>query len=461
MILLPLSQQVDIRSVEHNPISTRFPPLITVPRCIGESFTGKSLYIYNLEPHHAPNHARKGYTPLSSSPDWDVIILGAGASGLMCAATAGRRGRRVMVVDHARRAGEKIRVSGGGRCNFTHLKASAHHYLSDPASDPNFPQAALKAFTPKAFLDLLGRHGISHHEKTPGQLFCDHSAEQVVAMLLAECQRSKVKVLLEQTIQQVTALPSGFRVQTAQGTWTTRALVVALGGRSMPKLGATPLGYEIARQFGLRIVPTRPGLTPLSFGGDIRESCRDLTGLSVQATVTCQSARFTDDLLFTHRGLSGPVILQISSHWRGGEAITVDLTPGVAIYPLLKQAREREPGLNLRTIVSRFLPKRLALQRIALAGGDGRMAEIADKRLQLAAELVNQWRVTPNGTGGFDRAEVTVGGVDTRALDPHTLACPSVPGLYCIGEVVDVTGWLGGFNLQWAWSSGHAAGSAV
>ncbi|MBF0192626.1 MAG: NAD(P)/FAD-dependent oxidoreductase [Magnetococcales bacterium] len=395
---------------------------------------------------------------MSSSPDWEVIVLGAGASGLMCAATAGRRGRRVMVLDHARRAGEKIRVSGGGRCNFTHLHAEARHYL---CHDPVFPQAALKSFPPQAFLDLLTRHGIAHHAKKPGQLFCDDSAERVVAMLLAECQRHHVTLFTSQTLRQVTALPSGFRVQTAQGSWTTASLVVALGGRSMPKLGATALGYDLARQFGLKIVPTKPGLTPLSFGGDLREGCRDLTGLSVPATVSCATARFTDDLLFTHRGLSGPAILQISSHWRGGEAITVDLTPGIDLYPRLKEASAREPGLNLRTIVSRFLPKRLALQRIALAGGDGRMAEIADKRLRLVAEQINQWRVVPSGTGGFDRAEVTVGGVDTRALEPHTLACRTVPGLHFIGEVVDVTGWLGGFNLQWAWSSGHAAGSVA
>ncbi|MBF0626809.1 MAG: NAD(P)/FAD-dependent oxidoreductase [Magnetococcales bacterium] len=395
---------------------------------------------------------------MTRPPDWDVIILGAGASGLMCAATAGRRGRRVLVVDHARRMGEKVRVSGGGRCNFTHRAARPDHYL---ATDPDFPRLALQAFTPKDFIHLLDRHGIRHQEKEPGQLFCAGSAEQVVSMLQDECRRSGVNILAGQKIHRVDAEQHRFAVTTDQGRWQSAALVVALGGRSMPKLGATTLGYDLARQFGLKIVPPRPGLVPLTFGGEMLAQCRAWTGISLKATVSCSQARFTDELLFTHRGLSGPVILQISSYWRPGEPLTLDLAPGIELFARLRQAKEEESGLHLRTVLSRFLPRKLATEWLVTQGGEGRMAEIADKRLRLLADGLHQWRVTPLGTSGFERAEVTVGGVDTNALDPCTMACRTVPGLFFVGEVLDVTGWLGGFNLQWAWSSGHAAGLAV
>ncbi|MBF0341951.1 MAG: NAD(P)/FAD-dependent oxidoreductase [Magnetococcales bacterium] len=395
---------------------------------------------------------------MNQPEDWEVIILGAGASGLMCAATAASRGRRVLVVDHARRAGEKIRVSGGGRCNFTHLDAAPHHYLT---TDPDFVRAVLNHLPPEAFLARLRRHGIQTVEKTPGQLFCADSAERIVSMLLQECQKGRVRLLLDHAIQQIQPQASGFQVVTNRGTWTTQALVVALGGCSMPKLGASSLGYTLARQFGLKVGPIRPGLTPLTFDATLRALCQELTGIALQATLECAGMRFTDDLLFTHRGLSGPAVLQISSYWRPGMELRIDLTPGRDLLSLLAQAKTEEPGIFLRTFLSRFLPKRLAMQRILQAGGDGRLAEIGDRRLRVLADLVNRWTLTPNGTGGFERAEVTVGGVATAEMDPATLACRKHPGLHFIGELLDVTGWLGGYNLQWAWSSGHAAGLAV
>lgn len=372
--------------------------------------------------------------------------------------TAGRRGRRVLVLDHAKRAGEKIRVSGGGHCNFTNLHAASRHYLSD---NPSFCQAALRAFTPDDFITLIKKHGIRYHEKKAGQMFCDGSAEQIVTLLLAECHRHAVQFGLPTTIHRVTAMDSGFQVESNRGSWRTASLVVALGGRSMPKLGATGLGYDLARRFGLQIIPMRPGLAPLTFAPDTLQTCQNLAGIALEGVVRCGATRFADDLLFTHRGLSGPAILQISSYWHTGSEVHIDLAPNTDVYTLLKSTKETQPKIALRTALSRLLPKRLAHHLVTLAGYDGRLAEIADSRLRQMADTVNQWRIIPSGTQGYQRAEVTVGGVDTRALDSKTMVCQNIHGLYFIGEVLDVTGWLGGFNLQWAWSSGHAAGLAV
>ncbi|MEO5345114.1 MAG: NAD(P)/FAD-dependent oxidoreductase [Magnetococcus sp. YQC-9] len=395
---------------------------------------------------------------MNANPEWDLIVLGAGASGLMCAATAGGRGRRVLVLDHARHAGEKIRISGGGRCNFTHLEADPSRYLSN---DPEFTRGALAAFTPHDFLALLARHGIGHKEKSPGQLFSDGSAEKIVAMLLDECRRSRVRLVLGEEIRGVEHDARGFKVRSAHAEWQAPKLVIALGGRSMPKLGASGLGYELARQFGLKIIPPRPGLTPLIFSGELRTTCRELAGISLLAEITLESTRIRDDLLFTHQGLSGPVILRISSLWRSGETLEIDLLPDVDLAERLIEAKKVESRLTPRTILSRWLPKRLVWQKTADMKADAPLAEIGDKRLRAMADTIHHWRVIPVGTGGYERAEVTVGGVDTNAIDPLTMACRTIPGLYFIGEVLDVTGWLGGYNLQWAWSSGHAAGLAV
>lgn len=391
-------------------------------------------------------------------PEWDVIILGAGASGLMCAMTAGQRGRRVLVLDHARRPGEKIRISGGGHCNFTNLHATHNQYLS---TNPRFCHAALRAFTPEHFISLLKKQGIRYHEKVAGQMFCDGPAEQIVSLLVNGCQQSGVHFSLETTLQKVTATQTGFSVETSQGIKQATALVVALGGRARPKLGATGLGYDLARRFGLEIVPTRPGLTPLTFAPQTLQACQKLAGISLNGRVECEQGDFKEAILFTHRGLSGPAILQISSYWQPGAEIRLDLAPDTNVFALLKAAKENHPKQALRTALSQLLPKRLAMHLTTLANCDGRLAEIADSRLKQLADAVNHWHFIPSGTQGYPYAEVTVGGVDTRAFHPKTLECKTIQGLYFIGELLDVTGWLGGFNLQWAWSSGQAAGRVV
>lgn len=395
---------------------------------------------------------------MTDQSQWDLIVLGAGASGLMCAATAGKRGRRVLVLDHARRAGEKIRVSGGGRCNFTHLESQPERYLG---TDPDFPRAALNAYTPRDFLALLARHRVAYREKAPGQLFCDGSAETIVAVLLEECRRARVTIAPGTGIRQVERVDERFVVTTAKGAERGAALVVALGGRSMPKLGATGLGHAIARQFGLKITPLRPGLCPLTFNGPWLEACRDWSGISLPVSIASPRARFADDLLFTHRGLSGPAILQISSHWLPGEPLDIDLAPGIDLAARLLKAKQTESRVLPRTVLSRFLPKRLACRKMEMPEVEVPLAGVGDKVLRELADTFHHWRVVPVGTGGFERAEVTVGGVDTRAIDPVTMGCRTVPGLFFVGEVLDVTGWLGGYNLQWAWSSGHAAGRAA
>ncbi len=386
---------------------------------------------------------------------WDVIILGAGASGLMCALTAGERGRRVLVLDHAKRAGEKVRISGGGHCNFTNLHTTRHHYLS---ANPRFCQSALGQFTPQHFLALLKKQKIRYHEKIAGQMFCDGSATEIVTLLMEKCQQQAVQFGFNTTIGPITPTNPGFTIETNQGSLNTTTLVVALGGCSMPKLGATGLGHEIARRFGLPIIPPHPGLTPLKVAPQIMQACQQLTGIAMNGTIHCDQIHFTDGLLFTHRGLSGPAILQISSYWQPGHAIRIDLAPGTDLFVWLKEAKNRQPKQALRTALAQILPKRLALHLLTQIQCDGRLAEIADTRLRQVADAVNRWEITPEGRLGYHHAEVTVGGVDTKALNPKTLECRSIQGLYFIGEVVDVTGWLGGFNLQWAWSSGYAAG---
>ncbi len=396
--------------------------------------------------------------PLTVSTEWDVIILGAGAAGLMCAMTAGSRRRRVLVLDHAARAGEKIRVSGGGHCNFTNLHAGSRHYLSE---NPRFCQTALRAYAPRDFIALVDRYAIRHFDKGDGAIFCTGAADDIVAMLLDECRKHRVTFLQETAIRRVERDQEGFLVRTSRGDWHGAALVVALGGRSMPKLGATGLGCEIARQFGLRVIPERPGLAPLLLGPESGPGWGALAGISLRARAMCGTTGFTDAMLFTHRGLSGPAILRLSSHWRPGTELLIDLAPEIDLFAHLPSVRQTHPRQAASSALGRFLPGRLACHLAARAGVDGHLAEIGNQRLRALTDTVHRLRLLPAGTGGYGRAEVTVGGVDTLQLDPGTMACRTIAGLYFIGEVVDVTGCLGGFNLQWAWSSGYVAGQAV
>jgi predicted Rossmann fold flavoprotein len=388
--------------------------------------------------------------------DFDAIVLGAGAAGMMCAATAGQRGRRVLLIDHYTRLGEKIRISGGGRCNFTNLHCRPESYLS---CNPDFCRSALARYGPADFVALVQRHGIAYHEKTLGQLFCDGSATQIIAMLKAECAHGEVKWRMPCAVDAIEKPDDRFRVVTGQGVFRAPAVVIATGGLTVPKIGATPFGYRVAAQFGLSVVAPRPALVPLAFDADFIASFGTLAGVSLDCTVSCGSGRFREALLFTHRGLSGPAILQISSYWQRGSVIEIDLLPGRNATEWLLAQRDARQRLD--TLLAEVWPKRLAqiwCERHAAARPPN---ELSERRLRALAETMRRWRVLPSGTLGYNKAEVTLGGVDTRELSSRTMASNRVPGLYFIGEVVDVTGHLGGFNFQWAWASGHAAGEAI
>lgn len=390
----------------------------------------------------------------------DVLVIGAGAAGLMCAIEAGKRGRSVVIVDHSVKPAEKIRISGGGRCNFTNLHASPENFISQ---NKRFCVSALKRYTQFDFIDLVNRYDIAWHEKTLGQLFCDESSFQIIDMLLDECDAANVELRLNTEISNIIRRDdAGFDVTTRTGAqWTCQSLVVACGGLSIPKIGATGFGYQIARQFGIDIVPTRAALVPLTFDPDMRADMGQLSGISVDAIVQCHKKQFREGLLFTHRGLSGPSILQISSYWDEGDAITVNLNPEEDAFDLLKSAKVESPKQAVHNVLSRTLPNRLAQMITARHGLDRPIGETGDKALRLLATDVNQWSVMPQGSEGYRTAEVTLGGVDTNALSSKTMECRDVPGLYFIGEVVDVTGHLGGFNFQWAWSSGWSAGQVA
>ncbi len=372
--------------------------------------------------------------------------------------TAGRRGRSVLVLDHAKKPGEKIRISGGGRCNFTNIHTTPKNFLSE---NPRFCISALAGYGAKDFIALVDAHNIAWHEKTLGQLFCDGSSQQIVDMLLAECERAGVTILLDTAVRTVAKKETGFTVETSRGAFRAASLVVATGGKSIPKMGATGFGYDLAKQFGLGVVPPRPALVPFTFGPELREKLDGLSGVAVEATVSCGKTRFTGALLFTHRGLSGPAILQISSYWRDGGEIVVNLAPGHDVYAELRDARMSQPKQDVVTALARLVPKSLAERIAQISEVEGRLADLADKRLRAVADYVNAWALKPSGTEGFRTAEVTAGGVDTKHLSSQTMEARDVPGLYFIGEVVDVTGHLGGFNFQWAWASGFAAGRAA
>jgi predicted Rossmann fold flavoprotein len=388
----------------------------------------------------------------------DVVVIGGGAAGLMCALTAGQRGRRVRVIEHANRCGKKILMSGGGRCNFTNTGTAPENFIS---ANRHFCKSALARFRPADFIAMVERHRIAYHEKELGQLFCDESSKQVVKMLLDECASAGVRIDTSSSVERVQAIDAGYRVQTTQGTVAAASLVVATGGLSIPSMGATGFGYELARQFGHTVLPTRAGLVPLTLSGKHQERLQDLSGVALPVRALCNGVRFANDLLITHRGVSGPAILQISSYWQPGDELLLDLLPqGDASAVLAAQQAER-PGAELRTVLGDLLPKRFAQRLCELwFGSQPRRQYNGPELRQIAAQLAC-WPLVASGTEGYRTAEVTLGGVDTDGLSSSTMQSNRVPGLYFVGEVVDVTGWLGGYNFQWAWASGHAAGIAV
>jgi predicted Rossmann fold flavoprotein len=389
----------------------------------------------------------------------DVVVIGAGAAGMMCAIEAGKRGRKVLVIDHAPSPGEKIRISGGGRCNFTNIHASPKNFISQ---NPHFCISALKRYTQHDFVALVERHGIAFHEKTLGQLFCDGSAMQIINMLTGEMKRSGAALSLSTAAERIEKTDGGFALTLSGGVPVRCAsLVVASGGKSIPKMGATGFGYDVAARFGLRTVETRPALVPLTFEPNTLERLRPLAGIAVDAVVSCGKTQFSEAMLFTHRGISGPAILQISSYWREGQEIGIAMLPEVNVFEALRQARAQNGKQAVQTALAAFLPKKLAqtvTQTLGQEFGASTLAEMSDKTLRRVEAAVNGWRIKPSGSEGYRTAEVTLGGVDTRDLDSRTMEAKGAPGLYFIGEVVDVTGWLGGYNFQWAWSSGWCAG---
>ena len=387
---------------------------------------------------------------------YDAIIMGAGAAGLMCAATAGQRGRRVLVIDHAPEAGRKILISGGGRCNFTNIHTAPDRYLSE---NPHFARSALSRYSAQDFLQLVDRHGIAWHEKTLGQLFCDGSARQIVAMLLEECDRGGVEIICGRAIEAVDHGDGRFRLRVGGQQVEAPALVIATGGPSIPKMGATGFAYDVARRFGLKVVQPRPALVPLTLdAGD--NLFKSLSGVSAPVIARCGKTSFREAALFTHRGLSGPAILQISSYWRHGEAIGIDFLPDHPRDWLLAAKRQR-PRVTLRKLLGEVLAERLAVALGEAIGIGGDLGNVPDKALVQAQARLADWRFLPNGSEGFAKAEVTAGGISTAGLSSRTMEAKAMPGLYAIGEAVDVTGWLGGYNFQWAWASGVAAGQAL
>ncbi|OAG76631.1 NAD(FAD)-utilizing dehydrogenase [Acetobacter malorum] len=388
----------------------------------------------------------------------DVLIIGAGAAGLMAAFTAARRGRRVVVLDHAPEVGRKILISGGGRCNFTNTEMRAERFISQ---NKHFARSALSRYTPVQFLELLAKHKIPWHEKKLGQLFCDNSARDIVQMLLAECAAANVTILTDVRITDVTK-PQDFRVQTSAGTFTSKALVLATGGLSIPKLGATSFSYNIARYFGLSVVSPEPALVPLVFGQPDESWVQSLAGVSLPVRASCGKIGFDESLLFTHRGLSGPALLQISSYWEPGQAIRINLLPGEDLNALLAGLKKAKGQMKGPAALGRWLPHRLAQELARQSAPEERpVVEWPDRTLRALADRIHRLDLHPTGTEGFAKAEVTRGGVDTRKLSSKTMEAQTVPNLYVIGEAVDVTGWLGGYNFHWAWASGHAAGEAL
>lgn len=385
----------------------------------------------------------------------DVLVIGGGAAGLMCARVAGQRGRRVRVIEHASRCGKKILMSGGGRCNFTNTGTTAANFIS---ANPHFCKSALARYTPQHFIEMVERHGIAYHEKELGQLFCDESSKLIVKMLLDECADAGVRIDTGCSVEHVENVDGGFRVRTMQGELRASSLVVATGGLSIPSMGATGLGYELARQFGHTVLPTRAGLVPLTLTGKHQERLADLSGVAFPVAAQCNGREFSNFMLITHRGVSGPAILQISSYWNVGDALHLDLLPQGDAFDLLKDLRTRRSAAELRNALGELFSKRFAERLCELWFPSRPMRQFNDPELRAMADQLQHWPLVANGTEGYRTAEVTLGGVDTDELSSSTMQSKRVPGLYFVGEVVDVTGWLGGYNFQWAWASGHAAG---
>lgn len=388
----------------------------------------------------------------------DVVIIGAGAAGLMCALTAAYRGRRVKLIDHANKPGKKILMSGGGRCNFTHLGTTPSHFLS---ANPHFCISALQRYTPQHFVELVERHGIAYVEKTPGQLFCQDSSKDILELLLQECEWAGVTIELNTTIEHVALQGDSVRLQTSMGVLESGALVVASGGLSIPTMGATGFGYELARQFGLPVLDTRAGLVPFTVTPQLRERCIALAGLSCEVEVSCNGYSFREPLLFTHRGISGPALLQISNYWEAGEILQINWLPDIDATSFLQDLRGSDPRKMISQALAYYLPRRLAAALTEWCAWQGPLQDYSNHALGEVGKQLNRYCLAPAGTEGYRTAEVTLGGVDTRTLSSKTFAVNDIPQLFFIGEVLDVTGQLGGYNFQWAWASGHAAGSAV
>jgi len=388
---------------------------------------------------------------------FDVVIIGAGAAGMMCAIEAGKRGRKVILLDHAIKIGEKIRISGGGRCNFTNIYTDKNKFLS---SNPGFVISALNQYTHQNFIDLINKHRIKFHEKKLGQLFCDESAQQIIDMLKFECLQANVTSKNNTLIESIDKFEL-FNVKTKDINYESESLVIATGGLSVPKIGASKFGYEVAKQFGINIIDTLPALVPLTFNENFLHKCKELSGVSVESRVSCEKIKFEEGMLFTHRGLSGPSILQISSYWKLGKQIEINLSPNQNIFDYFQEKKEINPKQEISSIINELLPKRLAIMICDDLKISGRIADMPKKLIITVADSINNWIIKPTGSEGYRTAEVTLGGVNTKKLSSKTMMSKNNEGLYFIGEVVDVTGHLGGYNFQWAWSSGYVAGQHV
>ena len=395
-----------------------------------------------------------------SSPEfqYDVIVIGGGAAGLFCAAQAGQRGLRAIVLEHSNKVGKKILMSGGGRCNFTNTGAAPANYIG---TNRHFHKSALARYTPWHFIELVSQHGIAYHEKELGQLFCDESSKLIVAMLLSECEKGGVPIRTHCAVNDVTHDSNGFTVRTSQGDFRAPQLVCATGGLSIPSMGASGLGYQLATQFGHALQPRRAGLVPLTLSGLPLQQFAGLAGVALPVEATANKVSFTNAMLITHRGVSGPSILQISNYWQPGDALTLDLLPSQDAQALLQDAREQQPNAELRTVLSQWLPSRLAIRLCELHFGHKPMRQLQHAEYTKVAQLLHAYPLIASGTEGYRTAEVTIGGVDTDSVSSQTMMSKHIEGLYFVGEVLDVTGWLGGYNFQWAWASAHAAASAL
>ena len=394
---------------------------------------------------------------MTITKELDVIVIGAGAAGLFCASNAGSRGRKTLVIDHAKRPGKKILISGGGRCNFTNYFIEAEKYI---CKNPHFCKSALNQYTQWDFIALVDKYGIKYHEKTLGQLFCDESAKEIVSMLMTECENSNVDFSFQTEIIDVQKTDTGYRVKTSKGDFTSASLVIASGGLSMPKLGATPFAYKVAEQFGLEVLPTRAGLVPFTLQPELKNELSEVSGVSMPVSISANDITFSEDMLITHRGLSGPSVLQISSYWESGDTISINLYPNGDFNEILQTTILEQPNLSLKNFLSSFFAKRFAEKFLSINNFDNIPIKQLDhqKQSKLVSNIHN-WELKPAGTEGFRTAEVTLGGINTDHLSSKTMEVKSIPGLYFIGESVDVTGWLGGYNFQWAWSSGWVAGN--